>query len=151
MEVEYALEIDDAMAFHRYYWRHDPKAKRLLGSWVSTVLLGLLILAMIGYDIIAFGGLSTMGMMWLGVLATLVLIQLLGPRLAERNVRQLYKGSQGKGELQWRRLTLSAKGLQSVTEHSETHMEWSAIEKIVLTDEHLFLYTSPRQAIIIPK
>src|SRR4051794_3110074 len=138
MEVEYSLEIDDAMAFHRYYWRHDPKAKRLLGSWVSTILVGLLILAMIGRDIITFGGLSAMGMMWLGLLVGLVLIQLLGPRLAQRNVRQLYKGSQGKGELQSRRLTLSSKGLQSVTEHSETYMEWSAIEKIVTTNEHLF-------------
>jgi hypothetical protein len=151
MEVEYSLEIDDALAFVQYNWKYGPKELRLKRfGWIGAFLLGgMLYLA--GLDITLNGNLSGLTILLLFLLGGTLLIQMLIPWFADRKVRRLFKRSEGKAEFQWRRLTLSSEGLHSVSEHADGIMKWPAIEKIVVTDEHLFLYTSPTAAIIVPK
>src|SRR5262249_8649480 len=118
MEVEYVLEIDDALAFHRYHWKHGPLAQRLRrGGWGTLVVLCLLIAVMVTLELSVFGQLSEMVVVLLcalGGLVLLTLLQIFSPWFAERNVRQIFKGSAGKGEFRHRRLTLSVEGLRSV-------------------------------------
>ncbi len=151
MEVEYSLEIDDALAFVRYNWKHGPKELRLKRfGWVSAFLLGGMVF-LIGVDMTLFGDLSDLTIFLLFISGGILLMQMLTLWFAERKVRRLFKGSEGKGEFVWRRLTVSSEGLHSVSEHSDAIVKWPAIDKIVVTDNHLFLYTSPRAAIIVPK
>jgi len=156
MEVEYVLEIDDALAFHCDQWNRGPKEHRLKGpGWGRVVVLALMVLVLVVLDLSFFGPLTEVVVFMLCAVGSLILLTLLlqvvGPRLAERNVRRIYKGSEGKGEFRHRRLTLSAEGVHSVSEVGDYITKWPGIEKVAVTDEHLFLYTSPTAAIIVPK
>jgi hypothetical protein len=70
---------------------------------------------------------------------------------ADGRVRRLFRESEGKGEFVRRRLLISPEGLATATEHIDESLRWPAIEKIVPAAEHVFFYTSPTAAIIVPK
>src|SRR5262249_38627027 len=138
-------------AFCRYHWRHGPKRQRLKSiSWVDVVVLGVVSMP-VGFELVLLGELTSQGILLLILLGVLFLVMVLTPQLAERYVRRIYKGSEGKGEFRRRCLSLSPEGLHTVSEVTDSLTKWPAIEKIAVTDEHLFLYISLTQAIIVPK
>ncbi|HKB36894.1 MAG TPA: YcxB family protein [Gemmataceae bacterium] len=151
MEVEYSLGIDDVLVFHRYHWTHGPKNHRLKRGWGTLLVFVLMVLGLIWLDVTQHGELSAIGIILVYSLGIFLLLYVFAPRFAEQNVRRIYKGSEGKGEFRHRRVTLSSWGLRSISEVGDYFTKWSGIETVVVTDEHLFLYLSPRDALIVPK
>ena len=156
MEVEYKLEIDDAMAFYRYHWEHGPEEHRpKYAGCGNVVVLGLIVLVLVVIEMALFDELSIPAIFLLSVLVWLVYCttvqQIFGPELVDYNVRKFLESCETKGDFQHSRLTLSAQGLHSVSEHTNSDTKWSGIEQLAVTDKHLFLYTNSCQAIIVPK
>jgi hypothetical protein len=156
MEVEYTLEVDDALAFYHYHRAYGPTHHRPSAvRWRGLVVLSVLIAVLMGMEIWFFREISSLTMILLGSLLFLVMftvfLQRAQPGIIERRLRRLFRGSEGKGAFRPKRLTISPDGLTTVSDYTSTILLWPASEKVAATEAHVFFYTSPTDAVIVPK
>lgn len=151
MIVTYHNTIEDMVAFNRYHCVNSPAIKKARLPFLA--LMWALLIAgaffspqekettrpMIVAAAVLFAGLFS-----------LVYIRSY-PGIVERNARRLYKEGKNKGFLCSHELEVDASGLVERTEVNETRQSWQGVERIVETDEHVFIYVSSLMGHVIPK
>jgi len=152
-DTSFELTPDIMVSFVDYHRRASPANRRgVLTLRLLVIFIGLLLLLYVA----AFA--NTLSQQILGFGFVLLMVgALLGllPYVMTRAYRNAIRKtlSQGKnrsleGLLH---ITLTDEGVQSETNLSRSIYKWPAIEKIVETQEHLFLYVSGYSAIVVPK
>ena len=63
----------------------------------------------------------------------------------------MFHEGQNKSIIHKRRLSLSEEAITERTDVREVKTPWNAVGKIVITDKHLFIYTGPVKAHIVPR
>jgi hypothetical protein len=157
MEVEFTNTVEDAIAFNQYHADHPPSAHRVPRQ---TVLLGLAAL---------FGIISTLSILYAtysdDVLAAMTVpcfflvlslgflsLHVLRHQLIAIRVRRVFRQDHNAKYLEiTQRLSVTPEALTQASELATGTYQWTAVEKIVVTDDHAFIYTTTWTAAILPK
>ncbi len=148
MILRYETNVDDALAFQKYYYDNSPAFKHQMTKYIagSALLMYILIFALSVRDDVDAG--IRAGLIGAGT-AALILSPLLRYRLKRRMIKMCTEGDY-KRYLGERELEIMPDGIISRSPYSETKLAWAAVEKIELTTEHTFIFVGSRMAFIIP-
>jgi len=157
MTTEYEITKDDLSAFNLYHHRHSPVAHRqYLRSWLVPAFIWLLVCTSIWYLADQERGTPLRTFLDLLPLFSGVPVYLLFfPWLYRRKLRKLvadmWSEGQNRGLFDRHRVTISPEGVAETSEHGHTSTTWRAIERVVATQEHAYIYTNALAAIIVPR
>ncbi len=157
MTAEYEITKDDLTAFNLYHHRHSPTARRhYLRSWFIPAFLLLLVCMGLWYLADRERGTPWRTLLDLWPLFCMVPVYLLYfPWAYGRKLRKIVAGmvSEGRnpGLFCRHRTTLSPEGVTRAGEFGQTSVVWRAVERVVVTDDYAYIYTSALAAIIIPR
>src|SRR5205807_312657 len=71
--------------------------------------------------------------------------------LARRGVRQMLREGNNVRILEPQRLTLTPEGVTHTSALAANFADWSAVEKVVATADHAFIYTMTNAAYVVPR
>ena len=147
MQVSFELTLEDLHAFNAHYARTAalPRAGRARVRLALTLTLAALLFAL-GLAIRAPAS------FWItGVLILFGWWQLYPRRveaMTRRSTRRLYSEGKNAGLLGPHQVTLEPAWLCESSGVREVRTRWTAVEKVAVTDEHLFLYVTGFSAVI---
>ena len=149
LEVEYDLNVDDAVAWVRYYRAHVQRG----GSILFLILLCVLIVVLGASAASAFlqGGDFAFVYWWLPVLIVPGAMLLARRLFSGMLLRTRLSGSAGHRLRQLRRLRIGPEGLTVTTADTFADYYWSAIERLAETSDYAFFYTGQNMAQVLPR
>ena len=140
--------MDDLVAFHLYNSEHSASFRR--GRLLLQLVVGLMTAA--SSTIYFVAGDYLKAVVWL--VAGLLLVAVV-PRSfrwsVERQALKVYRRSQKKGLVGVHRLSLAPEAMVHTSEREESRVVWSGVERVVSSDEYVFIYTSAATATVVPK
>ncbi|MDO4170016.1 MAG: YcxB family protein [Lachnospiraceae bacterium] len=151
LEIQFHLTDNDYITFNEYHMQHSSSYKKVLlfnkffGSVVCLVLIVLFFifsddLLIIITEAIVLGALS------------IIMIMRAKNRM-RRNIEKQIKAVKKDGRLPYEpdgKLVFTDEEIIEITSDYESRTNYSLIEKICITDEAVYIYTSSVQACIIP-
>ena len=152
MTLTYKLELEDWLAFNRFYRQTSPvvqKQMRASKILYTLMFMSLMFAALVGFykRIDAVGVISTL----IFGLIIYVLIGQSGDKNSDKSARQIYESGQNKTLRAPATLTIDPNCLATVSALSESKLKWPLVEKIATTADYIFIYISANNALIIPK
>ncbi len=158
MVIEYELTKEDVLALSIYHSEHQPHAqrtrliRRIAGSlFIVGIILTTMTIAR--KSATEWTPMSLLSFLIVCIAFTLIIFQpaiikrwLIRIAVAKADREGRFKLSLGKQEL-----TLTPEALIWKTPISESKTSWSAVEKIVETEQHVFIYTSAVAALVVPQ
>ena len=149
-QVSYELTLEDVHAFNLHYGRESPVVRRgrLLVRLAMTFFLAVLLTAL-GW------GAHAGAPFW--VLGGLILLfwYALFPRRVESMTRSFtertYRAGRNKGLLGPHVVELTEEGVVERTALRELKVKWEAVERLASSDQHLFIWTSGFNALVVPR
>jgi hypothetical protein len=166
MEAQYELTVDDLVAFNLSHFRRSPTMRRiyltiLLLAWIS-VPAGIAIFLVQSYraeasplaaDLVPF--LITWAVLHSVVFAFLVYR---GYRRGASTffataglARRLIREGDLSSLVGRYKLTISPTSIVEISPRAESTIQMAAVQRIVVADQHAFVYVSPIQAFVIPR
>lgn len=148
--VSYVLTMDDLHAFNRHHGRSSPvvRAGRLKVRLALTFFLAALLGAL------GWGARAGVGFWLLGALIILVWYALF-PRRIESMQRRFTERTYGEGKnadlLGPHTVELTDEGVVERTPLRKLEVKWGAVERVASSDEHLFIWTSGFNAVVVPR
>ncbi|MDF3058622.1 MAG: hypothetical protein K0R17_2837 [Rariglobus sp.] len=157
MIADYELTAEDVCAFNLHHSRHSPTARRqyLLG-WFLPAAGGLLICSGLWYlaNQKANAPLKTFQdllPLFLGVPAYLVFFPWSHRRRLRATVKAMVKEDKNHGLFSRHQVTLTPEGITEVSGQGHSSTPWAIVDRVVATDEHVFIYINALAAAIIPR
>src|SRR5262245_18558576 len=161
-EVEFTLMVDDLVALGTYTQEHHPDGRKKTEHkpWTIWLMVGcaVVLTVMLVYRTVQGPAPTTFELLvrWFSVISLAVVLSGLGlylflPTIRRFEVRRMLRRPEFATALlpQTFRLTPVAltvvKGEQSITG------AWRGFNRIVVTANHAFLFTGPKQALILPR
>ena len=150
MKIEFDFDIDDWMAFQKYYILNSKQVKR---SKIFTTLLLPVIFSIFSLIDIINGNFSPARLVFYGIIFLLWIF--INPKWMNRKMLKQVKkminegdnsGIFGKHEIDFEEDRIIWKNPES-----EEKVKWSGVKKLGETDNYYFLYVTAVSAIIIPK
>lgn len=157
MTTEYELSKDDLRAFNLYHHSHSPTARRqYFRSWFVPAFVWLMVCAGLWYLADRERGTPLRTFLDLSPLFAGIPIYLIYfPWAYRRKLHKIIDGmvSEGRNKLLFSRHTvvLSAGCVTESGEFGQTSTVWRAVERVVRTDNYLFIYLNALAAIIVPR
>ncbi len=151
MKLVYDVEVEDLVALTDFHVRHSPAVQRQL-----TVLRW----ACAGLAVVGIAGTGWLlgDRVWIWVAGGAVGATLgfaLFPRwfyrANQRQARRLYSEGRNAGILGRHTLALQPEGLRDTDETGEHFTAWSAVERLELTDAHVFVFTGALSAYVVAR
>ena len=157
MTAEYEITKEDLSTFNLYHHRHSPTARRhYLRSWFLPAFIWLLAFSGIWY--LADSERNTPLQTFLDLLPLFIFVPfylLYFPWAYRRKLRKIVAGmvseGQNRGLFSRHRVTISPEGVTDSSELGQTSTAWRAVERVVVADEHAYIYTNALAAIIVPR
>ena len=157
MSVDYEIAQGDLKAFNYYHHFHSPTARRhYFRSWSIPAVVLLLVFTGIWYlaDSQRHTPVQTFIDLW-PLFAGVPLYIVYFPWAYRRKVKKIISGmiSEGnnRGQLGWHQLEISADKIIESSVFGQTSTVWSAVERVVQSEEHAFIYVNALAAIIVPR
>lgn len=149
MKIKYRMELEDVVAFNRYHIDNSPAMRRtkflLMWGVGAGIFAAISALAVLRNSVIVFV---------YGVLGTTFYILLFRRswiRSHEKQVRRLYNEGTNKRILGTRELELVEDRLLEVSETGRQETVLSVVERIAMTDAHVFIYIASVIAHVLPR
>lgn len=145
-EISYDVGPDDIVAFNETHMATAPAMRRQLGQ---VRFMGLAVFMLTAVLFVVLDNLVTAAAIaGAGLLFALIFPLILRP-IARGMIRSML-GSDSKlfGR---HRAVLDESGVLETTPSGENRTAWSAVERIEVTERHVFVYTSPTSALTIPR
>lgn len=147
--IRYNLELDDWVKFSRYHSKNQSCQKRFFKIvWLGVpVFLGIFALFVALSDgVNIFSG-------FLVILAILFLIFLpsIDENLSLRMLKRILAQNENKYWLGSQELTLTPEHIMGKNEASEAKYQWKTVNKIEVTDTHMYIYINSVSAIVVPR
>ncbi len=148
MKFSFDFDLDDWLAYQRFYSNTNPRIKRsrLISKFIVPVALALIVNIMYGtHDPIP----------WLiyAVYITVFLLtytKRMDRRFTKRILKHL-KGGDNSSLLGPHELELTQEHIHLVLPQSEQKIKWGGIKRLEETDQYYFLFDTALSAVIIPK
>lgn len=149
MRVSFEILLEDIHAFNFHYAKTAalPRRNQKLVRLALTLTLASLLIAL---------GVAIAAPVPFWILGALILLGWwrLYPRrieaLSRQSTQRLYSDGKNIGMLGPHVVSFDDTWLSEVTTDREARTRWRAVEKVALTQEHLFLYVSGFSAVIVP-
>jgi hypothetical protein len=149
MELEYEVTLEDVTAFALFHHAHSPhlrRRRRLLrvGLAGTLVLVAAVVATLARSPLLATVGLAfALAFYWMF------------PRRYERGLREsvakMYAEGKNLDVLGKTKLSLDDAFIVESTATRDVRTRWSAVEALVDTDLHLFIYVTGSTALVVPK
>jgi len=144
IEMDYELTVDDHVEAALHHHESSPSARRfrrgaLLGG--SGLILGTALLG--------GGALTAIPLATLGVFV--VFTKALLPRIQREQLVALFREGRNRGFVGRQRIVLSKLNVTAINEVQETKTRWSGVERIVVSEHLIHIYTNSVRAHIVPK
>lgn len=140
--IEYTNTVSDGVAFVDYCARHSAVVWQQW--WLGAIAGVVVILLLLGSD-------ASNAERIVCVPLVLVVYWLGYSRYARWNAGRLYREGSIKGTSGRQRLTLSERGLLSESDIGQSVIHYHALEKVVETSGHVFIFASAFNAFVVPK
>jgi hypothetical protein len=147
LRIRYEITLPDIVAFKRYALRRSQGWGSLL-LWIGA--MGFLAWVYLGLD-----SPEVRAKLFVAAILLLLFSILYGgivfgftALLLSRRVRRLYENSSALG---WRELEFTGEGFFERSELSEARCAWRALQRIVSTKDHTFIYVGPEEALVLPR
>ena len=148
MHVEYEVTMDDYVAFNKYVVETSPTIKRARRLTYLAALAGALwALYLIGAS-----------RLWVSIVAVVGALagfaawnRFRNPRRIDRLTRRLMAEGRNQLVLTKHHLQVDPDGLTDATAAGEARARWMAVERVVETASHIYLFVGALLAHIIPK
>jgi hypothetical protein len=161
MVIEYENTLDDIVAFNRYQIGASPAANPHLRIHRRRISVSDSVIALT-----AGGAVLWISHSWIPALAVVafsaVVPGIVSPHVQKRFQRWLVKTreeqvrkmlAEGKNDsvLGWRRLSLSPETLDEESATGTRSVRYTALGRIVDTPDHVFVYLTALEAVVVPK
>lgn len=151
MEIEYEVVTDDFVEFfqtdaHLHQREHPYRTPYLFTSFILVIMI--LLYARIVTSAGIIGPFVFCTPMLVASIVFFILYPSILKKTLKRSVESIYVSSH---EIGTHKLKITETWVIDKTSTSELDMQWIAVEKIVETDRHIFIYTNPMKAFLIPK
>lgn len=148
MQISYAIEAEDFVAFNLNYMKNDPNAQKRVRV-TQAVGVAVIALAVLAFSVMVGVQLSVIG---LGVIAA-VLYAFYIPRSIKTSVRKsvdrvLKSGI--KTAVGEKTLAIEADKLHLTGSGEDSFYDYGKINSIVTDEAHYFIYTGDLEALILP-
>jgi len=150
MTIKYENTFDDIIVFNKFHYENSPSVKRStyllqlflpVSYFVIWLVDGLLDKFSFKYLIIFF----IISILWV------FFIPILNKWYHIRNSIKMYSEGDNKIFIGQRILTISPNGIIVKSDNGESKINWNLVNKIVESNDHLYIYVSSVSAYIIPK
>ncbi len=154
MVIQYQPTLEDLLAFNRYHIDHSPSLRRYhqyvrIGTSVLCIVVCLVTFYAltqsfripIAFYAIAFG---------LGIFFYFALPSMIWSSTKKR-IERMFREGQNKGMAKLTTLSIGQDSMEANNGLSTSKLVWSAIEKMSVTDEYIFMYVSAMNAVVVPK
>lgn len=146
--VRFEMTKDDFLAFNLYHHRNSPSIQaQQRGVLVLLVVVGLLV-GLIPLLRPAARALWAVSAVFIGAAC---LLPFNFNKAARRIVDKMLSEGQNKGLLGLKEVTLSPAEIGTTGALRSASTRWPAVERIVTTDEALYVYVSALEALIVPR
>jgi YcxB-like protein len=149
-QISYVLTMADIHAFNQHYARTSPvvRAGRLKVRLAMTFFLAALLGAL------GWGARADVGFWLLGAVIILFWFAIFPRRLEAMQrgfTERTYQAGKNAGLLGPHTVELTDEGVVERTPVRELKVKWEAVEKVASSDEHLFVWTSGFNALVVPR
>lgn len=154
LRVDYELTLDDLVEFNFYHFNHSAAYRRRL--WLMRILaLTVALVVTLGL----FAGVRD----WTGALAFLLvpgifvifLVYATLPSRRKASLRSTLEGMFREGRnanlFSLHRVWISPTGIRRISRYTDTTYQWPVVEKIVATEQGVYIYDSAASAILVPR
>lgn len=155
LEVNYELNVDDVYAFSRYTYNTSRKM-RVMRRGGYVLIAGLLLVGDV-FQVWAMRNwpwqylLPEVGKMVLELAGFVGFYYLLMRLVIKRTAAVFSKEWKGSGVMCKHKIVIDGDSLHESTEVGEQRVIWRGVERVEETGEHIFIYTAPATAHVIPK
>jgi hypothetical protein len=156
MQIEYKLNIDDALAFHSYNYEHSPQIGRARKLIQRMLLLAVGVELLVSIVLVAAFGKQQLPLAT--ALFTLVVLTFLWysffPSLLRKSLRKEVARRHGQDQNKLtltHRLSVTADTVTDVTDVGQSTTHWNAIEYVASTDQYLFMSVRASSPYIVPR
>jgi hypothetical protein len=151
MEVEFSLVAEDIHALKLFHRAHLPGGPA--DVWKRRIILGLAFLGLIAFLLVRVFT-TRFGNDWLDymIISLLILVSIspfIGPWAELSLIRQQIK--QNPKLVEKTRLSFTPQELTFSTISAVYKISWTAVERIPMTDNHAFIFTSKVDAWVVPR
>jgi hypothetical protein len=151
MDIEYDVNLDDAVEFNHYVSNHNPKSKNRRKIVRAIYIFDIVVFAFIGLVSLLGNQIIT------GVIFSLLAVgigtyywyRFSRVRIKQAVVKQYVKIP--NEEICRHKLSISDSGLHDITDYEESTTHWSAFNEILQTNKYLYFFMKPGKAYIVPK
>ena len=148
MKVEYEVTLDDLVRFNLYHLSHSPFGRRQrsmirYGPAIIFLTLGVIEYLLLGRSSILITG-------WVVALVFFLATPAWWDWEVKRRTVKFMGEGNNRGITGPCLLTISQDDLQVVSDNGGGNLKWSAIEKIVASGTHTYIYSSSLSAFMIP-
>jgi hypothetical protein len=151
--VHYELQIEDVVALNLHFLKTNPHSRRTMRGLTRWLPLASALTGVAALTVLRQGD----GRWYVGVgfLVLAVLLVVVMPRAVAKsaagNVRRMLSGSKNRGVLGPCSLSIDPLAISTVGEFSESRYRWPAIERIEVADDHVLMFVSGMNCLVIPK
>jgi hypothetical protein len=157
MDVEYVQTVRDVIAFNVYHHQNRPWWRRHMRWWLGCLIFcGIALVSWLRDSRpeahsstsfwIGFVGVSAAGAsLWTAYCL------LYWRRIIAEQVKRFVKRPENKRMLGWHSCSIGPEGVTATTKDTKTLILWSGVNDIVSTSDHLFMYVTKQNAIIVPR
>lgn len=154
LKVTYDLSVDDLAAFVFFHQRKSPAARRHTSGCLfpaAAIMLAIPTLALIFNKKPIVEAIADLWMLFLFPFLFLAFTFPILKWQTKRMSQHLLREGRSMGFYGPHSLLLNEDGLHETKDAGETFRKWSAVEKMIITPSHLFIYTSGVEAFVVPR
>ncbi len=147
--IEYTVAVADIVAFNDHHHRTSPHTRRMIRT--LQMVVGLAIVGMGVWPLFQGAPALTFGpLLAVGVAFVIAMPALFAWSVRRSARRQLAEGH-NRSVLGPRKLEIGDDALVEISEQGQQQTRWSAVERVVVTDEHVFIYLSATAGHTVPR
>ena len=153
MKASYELTPDDLVAFTLFHHSHSPAARRQRNGCLLGVVLVMLLLPALVLLTTEKPLLEAARNIWPLLLGPILFLGFVIPYIKWRTAnlsQRLLREGRNAGFYGECSIALDADGIRETKETGDTIRKWTAVEKFIVTESYLFVYTSGIEAFVVP-
>ena len=154
MDIEYEVTRDDLFAFQWRAVKRSAPVKRSKRKAYAILFIALLLVSILpsigpdGFDIMR----ANFAFLAISFSIVAVLTWFFDRGLTIRAINELIdKEKPGKGLLGKHKIIMNEKEVIESTDVGQSRTSWIGVDRVEQSDEHIFIYTTPHAAHLIPK
>ena len=154
MKADFDFTADDLVAFSTVHNKRSPTARR---QRYGCLLVGLAMLLALPALILFTTDkpyVETAAAIWPLLLGPVLFVLSVTPYMkwkTKRIFEQMVAEGNNSGLFGECSLSIDPDGIREIKSSGETMRSWNGVEKLVVTDEHAFIYTSAIEAFVLPR